>query len=701
MCRPAGISVFLFITCLLFSFGLGQKARIKQLTPTVNGSTGFFHVPVAETLRQGEVSFGLKVNRFNRKVGDISITGIPISFTAGLHDLVEFFVALEVYKRVHADPIVANKPSLGEALILSQLPNGRTVYFNDTLFLDTAPGSGSGDIWTGIKLNLLSQDRGAPVSLAFQPHIKLALGDRTSRLLEGLKPGKNDYGFDMLASQNIGWGTWAIRSGFMAAQDWEQVDSQNSFNWGVGIDMPLGSEHVYFIGEGLGRVFFGERKTGIVNSKFPVDFYTGLRVHPSEYVTVSGAYGFHINRIDSGNYDGIAATSTHGWFVEVAFHRKVNRPPTVTCTVSPDSIIPVQASTIRLDIQDPDDDYLTVTWKANGGQLNQRGASAVFRAIGADPGSYAVIAEVTDGDSIASCSADITVNKDKKPPVVSCLPGRTLVTAGDSTTLRVDASDPNDDALTYSWTVDGRSVPNNNPSFELGTTGRQPGNYVVRVTVTDVDGMTASCEHHVTITRKPNRNPECGSVSLSRREVFAGEALTASLSATDPDGDRLSYSWRVDGGSRPATGSALSINTTGFAGGSHAVTASAQDDRGGTCSASATFRVIEKIIIQMDGSRPDNVAKAQLDEIALKMQQNPSLRAMITGHTDDRGSESGNERMGLRRAKALKAYLVKERGVDPDRIETRSAGESLPLADNMTSEGRKANRRGEIELFIP
>ena len=391
-----------------------------------------------------------------------------------------------------------------------------------------------------------------------------------------------------------------------------------------------------------------------------------------------------------------------------------NRPPVLNCVPARSPITEGDQVVLQSNATDPDrNSKLSFSWSTEAGTLDPQNDTAVFDSTGLAPDNYTVSLVVRDempappkswlcyGQHTTSCEMEVSVEKNKLSPTVACEPSSASVMEGESLTLRARASDPNNDALSYRWSVDAERISADRETITFGGVGRSIGTHVVTATVTDVDGMTASCEHHVTITRKPNRNPECGSVSLSRREVFAGEALTASLSATDPDGDRLSYSWRVDGGSRPATGSALSINTTGFAGGSHAVTASAQDDRGGTCSASATFRVIEKIIIQMDGSRPDNVAKAQLDEIALKMQQNPSLRAMITGHTDDRGSESGNERMGLRRAKALKAYLVKERGVDPDRIETRSAGESLPLADNMTSEGRKANRRGEIELFIP
>ena len=82
------------------------------------------------------------------------------------------------------------------------------------------------------------------------------------------------------------------------------------------------------------------------------------------------------------------------------------------------------------------------------------------------------------------------------------------------------------------------------------------------------------------------------------------------------------------------------------------------------------------------------------------MQQEPRLRARITGHTDERGSESSNLRVGGRRADAARDYLVKQHLIDQSRIETQSLGESHPVADNQTREGRKQNRRVEIELFV-
>ena len=147
MFRPVRIPAILIVLCLLPSFGFSQKSKVKQLTPTINGSTGLFHVPVADTLRQGEFSFSAKGNKFNREPGDIDITRFPVSFTAGLHDRIELFVSYEVHKRVHADGISVNTIAPGAKLFPTTLSSGQTGYFNDTPFMDVGFGDGAGDVW--------------------------------------------------------------------------------------------------------------------------------------------------------------------------------------------------------------------------------------------------------------------------------------------------------------------------------------------------------------------------------------------------------------------------------------------------------------------------------------------------------------------------------------------------------------------------
>ncbi len=704
MLRPKHFLLILTVVAVLAGLAVAQdKEKIKLLTPTHRGSTGLFNLSVADTFRQGEFAISVNAHKFNRDPGQIDYTIFPVSFTVGLTDRIELFGSMEAYKRVNADDIVVNKilprGALVPAVLNNNQPGGVVGFYNESPYMDVGFGDGSGDLWAGVKFNLLSERHGGPVGLAVQPIVKFHVTNDRQHLLRGLTSGATDGGFDMILSKNIaGGGTVTFNGGLLFAGDRAGIDRQDSFNWGGGFETPLGTQSVHLIGEVLGRMFYGSSDTSpYVNSDDPIDAYAGLRVFPSKWMSLTGAANYHFT---GTSVPGVVDANCTGFYVQAALKRTINKPPTAECSSSATTVTEGEKATVSARISDPDDDNLSVNWKTSGGSLSQGDNSATLDTTGLDPGRYSVMLEVSDGDNVASCSSDITVEKRKMAPTISCTPGTESVTMGQSTTLRASASDPNGDALTYSWTVDGQSVSNNSAEFVFGTAGKTEGRKNVRVTVTDTDNMSASCEFNVTVNLRPNNNPSC-SLNLSSTNVFAGETVTASGQATDPDNDPISYGWEVDGRSRSESGSSLAINTGGMSGGSHSVTLTAKDDRGGSCTSTKSFAVVEKVIIPMTGSRPDNKAKAQLDEIALKMQQNPQLRARLTGYTDDQGSESANETVGMKRAEAVKDYLVKQHKIDANRIETKSAGESNPIADNSTDEGRKQNRRVEVELFVP
>jgi len=88
-------------------------------------------------------------------------------------------------------------------------------------------------------------------------------------------------------------------------------------------------------------------------------------------------------------------------------------------------------------------------------------------------------------------------------------------------------------------------------------------------------------------------------------------------------------------------------------------------------------------------------AEDVLRETVKTLKDNPDLHVVVEGHTDSIGSEQYNLRLSEKRAEAVKRYLVRQ-GIDPSRITTRGHGESRPIADNGTREGRAKNRRAEI-----
>lgn len=106
-------------------------------------------------------------------------------------------------------------------------------------------------------------------------------------------------------------------------------------------------------------------------------------------------------------------------------------------------------------------------------------------------------------------------------------------------------------------------------------------------------------------------------------------------------------------------------------------------------SADALFD-FDKYELKVEGHRA-------LDELHEKLKTADIDLVLVVGHTDSVGSDAYNERLSLRRANAVRNYLV-GKGVDAARIRTEGRGETQPIADNATEEGRARNRRVEVQI---
>jgi len=102
-------------------------------------------------------------------------------------------------------------------------------------------------------------------------------------------------------------------------------------------------------------------------------------------------------------------------------------------------------------------------------------------------------------------------------------------------------------------------------------------------------------------------------------------------------------------------------------------------------------------LFDFDSAMFKKEAREQIGKLSKILNRYPDTGIVITGHTDDEGSEDYNLKLSKRQAESLKDYLV-DVGVSPSRLEAFGLGARRPIAPNDTEEGRRHNRRIEIQI---
>jgi outer membrane protein OmpA-like peptidoglycan-associated protein len=107
---------------------------------------------------------------------------------------------------------------------------------------------------------------------------------------------------------------------------------------------------------------------------------------------------------------------------------------------------------------------------------------------------------------------------------------------------------------------------------------------------------------------------------------------------------------------------------------------------------------LQVINFELDKAFIPEVNKPLLDRAVQIMEEVPDMELMIIGHTDKLASDSYNMELSRERAESVKEYMVSQ-GADPSKLSTKGLGETDPIADNSTPQGRFRNRRIEFTVY--
>ena len=294
--------------------------------------------------------------------------------------------------------------------------------------------------------------------------------------------------------------------------------------------------------------------------------------------------------------------------------------------------------------------------------------------------------------------------KPNHPPVAACSAAAPSVYQGstDPVAIHVNASDADNDPLTYSYTATGGTVDGTGPDVRWIPTGLALGSYTINAKVDDGRGGTATCATDVAVAKRPNSPPTI-SCSPERNPIIAGERVAINSRASDPDGDPLTYSYAATGGQVSGTTPTAQFDSTGLAAASYTITCTADDGQGGRTSATTTVDVqapapppqASKVgdcgYTKPAAARFDNACKRVGDDVALRLKNEPNAKLVIVGFADPK--EPKPDKLALSRADLAKKYLG-EKGIDASRISTRTG-----TANAM--KGLETDNRRVDFVFVP
>ncbi len=628
---------FLFIT-LAAQAQNQTESRFLQNTASLSGNTGLWKVHTPITLPPGQFSFSVWLDRINRNPGQLTITTLGFGGSAGLTRWLELGVNFEVNRRVlvrRSDQLSLGQQQLGlfgaqfpgappsatqlmpGSTLLPQLRSpatptgaltGAAGYYNALPFAGMGlQGNGIGTASVGLKFNVLSQEQGSPLDVGVRTYLQVPTHRSISYLqFRPTQTGALVFGSDLLAGKTIA--------------EKADVYVNAGFRWMQSPDdgKPVELSHVVPLGFGL---------TLPHNARF--QFMSELN---SEILVGDQT---HNTPVDAENVTDLTA----------GFRAFLNR-------------------------------YLNFS-AGYRHPLNQSGG---------DKNGFVFQLGYTYGPPYEVALPS--------PPSVSCSADPSQVEPGQMVRLSAQATPSMaGNTLTYEWTTTGGTIQGSGQSVQVSTAGLAPGSYVATVRVTEqragakpgTQPLFADCSTRFSVVAPPPpARPPTVDLSADRTRVQVGEAVNFTARGNSPDNRPLTYQWSTTGGSLQGSGTTARLDTAGVQPGSITGTVRVTDDRNLSAQDSETITVVappppppppqtqllDQCQFALNSARVDNVCKAKLDNIALRLQNESDATLAVVGFAA--GNERNPQQLSQTRADNVRAYLSTEKGIAQGRLTSRA-----------------------------
>ncbi len=505
--------------------GKAEGAQAFTPVPTTTGGLGLFTLETGELLPKKGFGGSIFVNKFSRQPASVSVVNVGWNFAYGFHDRFNALVQVEPNRHVH----VGNPAQLSVLTPLTHPQFATTMYRSLLPAPGSAPGyvedfpyanrnhGGFGEIILGTRFAVTQERLGHAVNFSIGYDFYIPTQNGLSDLRDN-QAQVGTFGHGPAWSLSRTWNEYfatTLGGSYRFTRDAETLGvtrfgSADQLRMGIGLHVfpqrrfQLMNEYnaLVFTGEATPNTTFGARD--------PIDVVWGIRYYlgRTTNLALDAGYRYMLNLPRHGDRNGfvikLAATR---WKAAPPPVMPANREPLVACTVNPSSITAGSSESVRAEIRasDPDGDTMTYQWSASGGRIEGSGPQVAWNPGNASPGMYTLTATARDSKGASgSCKVDIRVEpRPNRAPTLTCSTTQRSYLPGERAPIRSVGSDPDGDALKYTWRANGGSITGRGENVQLDTSGLAPGSYTVTGRVEDGRGGAADCSVSVNVQAPP------------------------------------------------------------------------------------------------------------------------------------------------------------------------------------------------------